>query len=128
MLAARPGRPAFSHTRLVSHMDRLVFLRSHVDHQVGVVGLLSYLDKPIPRPPHPRRILQVGDAVLLMNTTKVEERMAAIKKLPGVHLQSEGTVDTYPTAGGGTVVVKGNSFFDADGHFVELNQVSSGSV
>ena len=36
---------------------RLVFLRSFVDQQVGVLGLLSYLDKPIPRPLSPRRSL-----------------------------------------------------------------------
>eukprot|EP01045_Picozoa_sp_COSAG04_P010490 COSAG04_NODE_644_length_11643_cov_11.736983_3_plen_191_part_00 len=36
---------------------RLVFLRSFVDQQVGVLGLLSYLDKPIPKPLSPRRSL-----------------------------------------------------------------------
>jgi hypothetical protein len=40
-----------------------------------------------------------------------------------VHVQSSGTVDTYPSANGGTITVDGNSFFDPDGHFVELNEV-----
>ena len=82
---------------------RLVFLRSHVDHQVGVIGLLQYLDKPIPRPDAVRRRLKCGDSVIVLNTKNVGERMARIKQLPGVHVQSEMTVDEYPTAAGATV-------------------------
>ncbi len=116
-------------TGVFDAQGRLVFLRTHDDHQVGVVGLLSYLDKPIPKPAQgPRRKLQVGDAVLLLNTTDVDARMSKIKALPGVYVQSEGTISTYPNATGGSVTVIGNSFFDADGHFVELNQVRDGST
>ena len=32
------------------------------------------------------------------------------------------------TAGGKTVTVHGNSFFDPDGHFIELNEVFEGEV
>ena len=107
---------------------RLVFLRSHIDHQVGVIGLLQYLDKPIPKPDAVRRRLTVGDSVIALNTKRVKKRMALIKELPGVHIQSEGTVDKYPTATSSTVTVAGNSFFDPDGHFLELNEVTVGKV
>ena len=107
---------------------RLVFLRSHVDHQVGVIALMQYLDKPVPAPDAPRRKLKLGDQVLVMNTTGVAQRMRLLKQLKGVYIQSEGTLDSYPTANGGTVTVNGNSFFDADGHFLELNEVTIGKI
>ena len=104
---------------------RLVFLKSYEDHMVGVVGLLEYLDKPVPqRSGGARRKLTLGDSVLLLNTTSVAERMEKIKRsLPDVYIQSEGSVDVYPSATGGTMTVLGNSLFDADGHFIELNEV-----
>ena len=107
---------------------RLVFLRSHIDHQVGVIGLLQYLDKPIPKPDAARRRLAIGDSVIVLNTRHAAKRMALIKRLPGIHIQSEGTVDKYPTASGSTVTVAGNSFFDPDGHFLELNEVTVGTI
>ena len=115
-------------TGVFDAQGRLVFLRSHIDHQVGVIGLLQYLDKPIPKPDLVRRRLTVGDSVIVLNTKSVEMRMTQIKKLPGVHIQSEGTVDKYPTASGSTVTVVGNSFFDPDGHFLELNEVTVGKI
>jgi catechol 2,3-dioxygenase-like lactoylglutathione lyase family enzyme len=115
-------------TGVFDAQGRLVFLRSHVDHQVGVIGLLQYLDKPIPKPDAARRRLLCGDSVLVLNTKGCAERMARIARLPGVHVQSRGTVDKYPTAAGSTVTVTGNSFFDPDGHFLELNEVTMGKV
>ena len=111
-------------TGVFDTQGRLVFLRSHEDHKVGVLGLLQYLDKGgVPRPDSPRRQLKTGDQVLLMNTSKVMERMSKLRSLPGVHVQSEGTVSKYPAVSGGVVTVLGNSFFGPDGEFVELNEV-----
>ena len=42
-----------------------------------------------------------GDNVLLLNTHGVERRMAQLAETDGVYIQSRGTVDTYPTTGGG---------------------------
>jgi catechol 2,3-dioxygenase-like lactoylglutathione lyase family enzyme len=102
---------------------RLVFLKSYHDHTVGVLGLLQYLDKPLIPRVEPRRQLGLGDAVLVLNTVNVEERMERICKLTGVYVQSCGTLSTYPGPGGGTVTVKGNSFFDWDGNFIECNEI-----
>ena len=86
--------------------------------------LLRYLDKGgVPRPESPRRLLKTGDQVLLMNTSNVAERMSKLKALPGVYVQSEGTVSKYPAVSGGVVTVLGNSFFGPDGEFVELNEI-----
>ena len=111
-------------TGVFDTQGRLVFLRSHEDHKVGVLGLLQYLDKGgVPRPESPRRLLKTGDQVLLMNTSNVAERMSKLKALPGVYVQSEGTVSKYPAVSGGVVTVLGNSFFGPDGEFVELNEI-----
>ena len=59
----------------------------------------------------------------LMNTSNVAERMSKLKALPGVYVQSEGTVSKYPAVSGGVVTVLGNSFFGPDGEFVELNEI-----
>jgi catechol 2,3-dioxygenase-like lactoylglutathione lyase family enzyme len=107
--------------------SRLVFLKSHLDHKVGVIGLLQFLDKPLVPPAEPKRKLGIGDCVILLNTTEVEARMASIKRLPDVFVQSEGSIDVYPAATGGTLTVKGNSLFDRDGNFIELNEVLAGS-
>ena len=105
---------------------RLVFLKSYDDDKVACVGLLCFDSaKPLaPLPSGPRRKLQLGDSVLLLNTTGVAARMAQLKNLDGVFVQSEGSESVYPTASGGTCKVLGNSFFDPDGHFVELNEVT----
>ena len=108
---------------------RLVFLKSFHDHQVGVLGLLSYIDKPIPiRPDGPRKLMQVGDSVMLMNTTGVKARIEKLKQVPGVNIVSEGSIDKYPGVKGNTITVWGNSFFDPDGNFIELNEVFEGEV
>jgi catechol 2,3-dioxygenase-like lactoylglutathione lyase family enzyme len=110
-------------TGVFNASGRLVFLRSFEDERVGVLALLSYLDKPIPSPPQPRRQLCTGDVVLLLNTVGAAAQMAALAQVPGVRIQSRATVDVYPSVGGGTMRVLGNSWFDPDGHFVELNEV-----
>ena len=51
-------------TGVLDAQARLVFLRSHTDHQVGVIALMQYLDKPVTAPDAPRRKLQIGDQVL----------------------------------------------------------------
>ena len=54
--------------------------------------------------------------------------MEKLKAQQLIHVVSEGSIDTYPTANGGQVTVWGNSFFDLDGNFIELNEVKEGSV
>ena len=103
---------------------RLVFLKSFDDEKVGVIGLLCFTEKPLQALEEPRRQLGLGDTVLLLNTIGVTGRMERVKAIEGVFVQSEASVATYPTAGGGTCTVLGNSFFDPDGHFVELNEVT----
>ena len=107
---------------------RLIFLKSYTDHMVGVIGLLCYLDKPLVKPMEAKRKLGLGDCVILLNTTNVKERMEKLKAQQLIHVVSEGSIDTYPTANGGQVTVWGNSFFDLDGNFIELNEVKEGSV
>ena len=66
--------------------------------------------------------------VILMNTKGVNARMKKLKEIPGVNIISEGSIDKYPGVNGNTITVYGNSFFDPDGNFIELNEVFEGEV
>lgn len=102
---------------------RLLLLEAN-NKWVGWIGMLEWLDPPLdPRPDTPTRI-GIGDVVLLFNTTKVDERCEAIKKLEGIRFTGDARTTTYPGRNGGPdIYVRGCNFFDADGYFVELNQV-----
>lgn len=107
---------------------RLVFLRSGEEEAplIGALGLLQYLDDEAqPGDSAGKEVLRRGDTVLVFNADRVEERMAMIEKIENVRIVSRGTVDVYPAPGGRRFRVVGNSFFDMDGHFVELNEVVS---
>ena len=84
--------------------------------------------KPLLKPKEPKRKLGLGDSVILLNTTNVKERMKKLKEQNFIHVVSENSIDTYPTASGGQVTVWGNSFFDHDGNFIELNEVKIGAI
>ena len=59
-------------------------MKTAFDHHTGVVALMQYLDKPIPKPEtgkFPREKLRTGDSILLFNTTNVKERIKKIEQL-----------------------------------------------
>ena len=100
---------------------RLVILQGN-DPYIGMLGLLQYLQPPLP-PPTPRaNTLGVGDTVFVMNSDDVKavhEKLAAVE---GVHIHSEPHVSEYPKPDGGVFRLLGMSFFDPNGYFVEVNQ------
>jgi catechol 2,3-dioxygenase-like lactoylglutathione lyase family enzyme len=107
---------------------RLVFLKSHEDHTVGVLGLYSYADIPMPKPASRRTTVIAGDSVLVFNTTQAAARMVQIKSLDKVFVERDGVTKSYKTVSGGKVTVLTNAFFDYDGHFIELNEILEGKV
>jgi catechol 2,3-dioxygenase-like lactoylglutathione lyase family enzyme len=102
---------------------RLVLLNGN-DPWIGWIGLMQYIDPPLPDPgPYPRR-LQRGGHVIVTNTDDVVKRCAMAKALPGVHLTIEPRLTTYPGRNGGSPIkVMGCNLFDPDGTFIELNQI-----
>ena len=101
---------------------RLVLLNAN-DPWVGWIGLMEWLDPPIPAGSYPKR-MSPGGVVLVMNTDDVEGRCAAAKAVPGVTFTAEPRHQTYPGRNGGPEIrVMGCNFFDPDGILIEMNQI-----
>ncbi|MEM9600213.1 MAG: VOC family protein [Pseudomonadota bacterium] len=101
---------------------RLVLLSSN-DSWVGWIGLLQWIDPVLPRP-ELRRRMEIGDAILVFNTEKVDEHCDAAAALPGIHVTTPASNTTYPArSGGDPIVVRTCYLFDRDGYFMELNKV-----
>jgi catechol 2,3-dioxygenase-like lactoylglutathione lyase family enzyme len=105
---------------------RLVLLEAN-DPWVGWIGLLQWLGPPLdPRQDMPQR-LGIGDTVMVFNTTRIDQRCAAIKALKSIRFTAAPSTTTYPGRGDGPdIYVRGCNFFDADGYFIELNQILAG--
>ncbi len=101
---------------------RLVLLNAN-DSWVGWIGLMEWIDPPIPAGEYPKR-MGPGDTVIVMNTDDVEGRCAAAKAVPGVTFTAEPRLQVYPGRDGGADIrVMGCNFFDPDGILIELNQI-----
>ena len=102
---------------------RLVILKCN-DPYIGMLGILQYLDPPLPAPP-PRPVpnrVQTGEVVFVMHHEDVERCHRELREVEGVHIHAEPRVSEYPKDDGGVFRVKGISFFDPNGYFIELNQ------
>ena len=100
---------------------RLVILRAN-DPYIGMLGILQYLDPPLPeRGEFPKR-LGVGDTVFVMNVADAEEVHRRLCELPGVYINSEPHIAEYPKPDGGVFRLNCMSFFDPNGYFIEANQ------
>ena len=101
---------------------RLVLISSN-DSWVGWIGLLQWIDPPLERPAKRTR-MGIGDALLVFNTEKVDAHCDAAAKLTSITMTAAAGNTTYPGRDGGPdIVVRTCYLFDADGYFVELNQV-----
>ncbi|MFN4112516.1 MAG: VOC family protein [Sphingomonadaceae bacterium] len=101
---------------------RLVLLNAN-DPWVGWIGLMEWLDPPIPVGEYPKR-MSPGGVVIVMNTDDVEGRCAAAKQVPGVTFTAEARLQVYPGRNGGQDIrVMGCNFFDPDGILIEMNQI-----
>ena len=102
---------------------RLVILQCN-DTYIGMLGILQYLDPPLPDPgprPSPSRV-RTGEVVFVMHNEDVKAAHKRISAIKGVEIVSKPHISEYPKADGGVFRVLGMSFFDPNGYFVELNQ------
>jgi hypothetical protein len=102
---------------------RLVILKCN-DPYIGMLGILQYLDPPLPAPP-PRPVpnrVQTGEVVFVMHHEDVERCYRELQEVGGVRIYAKPHVSEYPKDDGDVFRVKGISFFDPNGYFVELNQ------
>ncbi len=102
---------------------RLVILKCN-DPYIGMLGILQYLDPPLPAPPprpEPNRV-QTGEVVFVMHNEDVPAAFEKISAIEGVEVVSEPHLSEYPKDDGSVFRVLGCSFFDPNGYFIELNQ------
>ncbi len=102
---------------------RLVLLKCK-DEFIGMLGILQYIDPPLPAAPprpNPNRV-QVGESVYVLHHDDVEAVYPLLKEVPGIEMVSDPHISEYPKPDGGVFRVLGSSFFDPNGYFVELNQ------
>ncbi len=101
---------------------RLVLLNAN-DPWVGWLGLMQWVDPPIPAGDYRKR-MGPGDLVLVLNTDDAAGRCEKVKGLAGVTFTAEARLQVYPGRNGGPDIrVMGCNFFDPDGILVELNQI-----
>ena len=100
---------------------RLVMLQAN-HPWVGMLGIVQYLDPPLPPPPPRQRRLGIGDAVFLMNCDDVRAVHLQLREVQGLFVHSEPRVREFPKPGGGRFRLLGMSFFDPNGYFVELSE------
>lgn len=101
---------------------RLVLLNAN-DPWVGWIGLMQWIDPPIPAGDYSKR-LGPGDVVLILNTDDAARRCEMVKGLAGITFTADARLQVYPGRNGGPDIrVMGCNFFDPDGVLIELNQI-----
>jgi catechol 2,3-dioxygenase-like lactoylglutathione lyase family enzyme len=102
---------------------RLVLLNGN-DPYIGWIGLMQWIDPPLPDPgPYPKR-MGPGGVVIITNTDDVPAKCAAAAKVPGVTVTAPPREQVYPGRNGGPPIrVIGCNFFDPDGILIEMNQL-----
>lgn len=102
---------------------RLVLLNGN-DPFIGWIGLMQWIDPPLPDPgPYPRR-MGPGGHVIVTNTEDIDRRCAEAARVPGVTVTAPPRPQQYPGRNGAPPInVRGCNFFDPDGTLIELNQL-----
>jgi catechol 2,3-dioxygenase-like lactoylglutathione lyase family enzyme len=101
---------------------RLVFLQANDDF-IGMIGLIQY-SKPLKAPASAPEPFSIGSMVFVFNTSDVERRFQAARRLPGVRVIEEPTRTSYPGYDGKSVIpVIVSILTDPDGYTVELNEL-----
>lgn len=106
---------------------RLIFLKASHEY-VGVLGLIDYEYGYPDHPAHDKPVrhegFTPGNAILVYNTTRLNEIWPKIEKTPGVKVISPPKLTQYPSYDGSSVIrVNVTKFYDPDGFLVELNEL-----
>ena len=114
---------------IISPMDngkqrvrRLVLLQANDDF-IGAIGLLQYVyplkpqrqehfDEPVP-----------GDPIVVINAKDLDTRWSKVANTDGISVISAPEVVTYPRANGENISVNMSMIRDADGYWLEINQI-----
>lgn len=99
---------------------RLVIMKA-LDPVVGMIGLLQWLEPPLPVPAAERGRLGIGDVVFVMQGDDVREVHRRLLAW-GARVFAEPHRFEVRGADGAPVTMTSISFWDPDGYFFELNE------
>jgi len=99
---------------------RLVIMQAR-DPVIGMIGLLQWMEPPLPQPAELRERLGVGDIVFVMQGDDVAEVHRRLNA-HGARIFAEPHEFEVRGADGVPVRMTTISFWDPDGYFFELNQ------
>ena len=99
---------------------RLVIMQAR-DPVVGMVGLLQWVEPPLPAPPGERERLGIGDVVFVMQTDDVREVYRRLQAA-GARIFAEPHRFEVRGADEGMLEMTSISFWDPDGDFIEMNE------
>jgi catechol 2,3-dioxygenase-like lactoylglutathione lyase family enzyme len=98
----------------------LVILKAK-DPVIGMLGLLQFVDPPKPAPLPVRDTVGIGDIVLVMQCASADALHATLVARGAVVARPPSEFDVRG-ADGRAIRMRGLSFFDPDGYFIEANQ------
>jgi len=98
----------------------LVILKAQ-DPVVGMLGLLQFVAPPKPTPERVRNTVGIGDVVIVVQCPDAEALHAALQARGAVVARPPSDFEV-PGADGRAIRMRGLSFFDPDGYFIEANQ------
>jgi catechol 2,3-dioxygenase-like lactoylglutathione lyase family enzyme len=99
---------------------RLIILRCEHE-QIGMIGLLQWLDPPMTAPAALPTQVQFGAPIFVVASHDVRRATDRARAL-GSHVHCEPLEWTVTGAAGETKDMLGASFFDLDGYFFEVNE------
>lgn len=100
---------------------RLVILQAE-DPEIGMIGLLQWLEPPLPAPPEIPTRVGYGNPTFVVRSDNVQEAWERAVKL-GTHVHAGPHEWSIRGANGMVKHFASASLFDPDGHFFELNQL-----
>lgn len=101
---------------------RLVLLQANDDF-IGAVGLLEYMHPRKPQRQEKFNEPVPGDPIVVINAQDLDTRWAKVAAAKGVQVITAPHLVHYPRADGGQIGVMMSMIRDADGYWLEINQL-----
>jgi catechol 2,3-dioxygenase-like lactoylglutathione lyase family enzyme len=99
---------------------QLYIMEGH-DKPIGKVGILQWLDPPLPAPPPPKQHLGIGDVVFVADVDDMPGLAARVGENPDCRMLCPPRDWSFPAPdGSGDIDLSSMSFFDPDGYLHEV--------
>ena len=99
---------------------QLYIMEGH-DKPIGKVGILQWLDPPLPAPPAPKDLLGIGDVVFVADVDDIQRLATRVNDNPDCRMLCPPRDWSFPAPdGSGDIDLSSMSFFDPDGFLHEV--------